>query len=477
MAVTSASEGGIFRAASGVALNCDARPMVHGVGELVMASLSSHHYAALARPLGDRRDPCQTAQGGVISSLQSIEGFCEQRGEDDPSHSRQGCEDLHVMLLSLSWPVLLRRNEPGGQSIELAMRLPELVIDEPDARGERLDMRGCGLGCSGGDLHRRLAQHVQDMRGVEASDAIALQDLGDRRLSDANCFVGRRRDLPQVEQPLRSEIAFEIEHRRKIAPELFAHAVCKAVALGAKIVGNARPLPQFNDDGIGDGKRSEATQIGAQGRGHHLGVTAVVLGTGQREAVAEAIHLLRVDGVNLEAALDQRLDHGAVRDLDCDMDLGWYAAARRRQPDRHLGETLAAVPENFLADPAAVLVRQENMMALARPIDASIPSSFINHPRSPLKRTSRRNLRRSLYWRSESGLRVRRGLPTGHRSRPIRRGTRPPQVIGSQGAIGCSRRIGSVWEEYAALDRRPRVTLRSATLHFARPAACIPETA
>jgi len=89
--------------------------------------------------------------------------------------------------------------------------------------------------------------------------------------------------------------------------------------------------------------------------------------------------------VNLEAALDQRLDHGAARDLDCDMDLGWYAAARRRQPDRHLGETLAAVPENFLADPAAVLVRQENMMALGRPIDASIPSSFINHPRSPLK--------------------------------------------------------------------------------------------
>jgi len=104
MAVTSASEGGIFRAASGVALNCDARPMVHGVGESVMASLSSHHYAALARPLGDRRDPCQTAQGGVISSLQSIEGFCEQRGEDDPSHSRQGCEDLHVICFLCPGP-------------------------------------------------------------------------------------------------------------------------------------------------------------------------------------------------------------------------------------------------------------------------------------------------------------------------------------------------------------------------------------
>ena len=142
-----------------------------------MASLSSHHYAVFARPLGDRRDPCQTAQGGVISSLQSIEGFCEQRGEDDPSHSRQGCEDLPRHAAFSSWPVLLRRNEPGGQSIELAMRLPELVIDEPDARGERLDMRGCGLGCSGGDLHRRLAQHVQDMRGVEASMRLRFRTL------------------------------------------------------------------------------------------------------------------------------------------------------------------------------------------------------------------------------------------------------------------------------------------------------------
>ena len=40
-----------------------------------------------------------------------------------------------------------------------------------------------------------------------------------------------------------------------------------------------------------------------------------------REAVAKAIHLLGVDGVNLEAALDQRLDHGAMRRLDRNVDL------------------------------------------------------------------------------------------------------------------------------------------------------------
>ena len=49
MAVTSASEGGIFPAASGVMLNSDARPVVHGVGEPIMASASIGDAATFAR--------------------------------------------------------------------------------------------------------------------------------------------------------------------------------------------------------------------------------------------------------------------------------------------------------------------------------------------------------------------------------------------------------------------------------------------
>lgn len=80
-------------------LNGDARPMVHGVGQSVMACLSSDDDAALARALGDRRDSCQAAQGGVVTPLQGIEHFCEQRGEYDPSHSRQGFKDLESCWL------------------------------------------------------------------------------------------------------------------------------------------------------------------------------------------------------------------------------------------------------------------------------------------------------------------------------------------------------------------------------------------
>jgi hypothetical protein len=64
-------------------------------------------------------------QGGVIASLQGIEGFCEQRGEDDPSYSRQGCEDLQVVRLPLPRLDLIRGNEPGCEGIDLLTRLLE----------------------------------------------------------------------------------------------------------------------------------------------------------------------------------------------------------------------------------------------------------------------------------------------------------------------------------------------------------------
>src|SRR5215469_10767270 len=56
--------------------------------------------------------------------------------------------------------------------------------------------------------------------------------------------------------------------------------------------------------------------------------------------------------------------------------------------------------------------------------------------------------------------RSRRGLPTGPQLAATRRGTGPPQVltkkIGAQGAVGCSRRVGSVRQAY----QRPVWTAR-----------------
>ena len=202
-----------------------------------------------------------------------------------------------------------------------------------------------------------------------------------------------------------AEIGFELEERRKIAPQLLAQAVGEAIALGTEILGDTRPLAQFDDDGIGDREQSEAARIGAQGRGHHFAVAAVVLGAGQGEAVAEAIHLLGVDGVDLEAALNQRLDHGAVRHLDRNMDL-------RRASDAPLvaisQAAISASPSPpclkiLFADFATIIVSKEHMMAFRPP---SRRQRTIFSDRScfllPFEQSSRRDLSRSLYWRSES---------------------------------------------------------------------------
>lgn len=186
--------------------------------------------------------------------------------------------------------------------------------------------------------------------------------------------VGRRRGFPEFEQPFGAEVALEFEQGREVAPELLAQAVDEAVPFDAEILGDARPFAQLDDDRVGSRERAEATRIGAQGGGHDLGVAAVVLSAGHGETVAEAVHLLRVDGVDLEAALDQRLDYRAVWDFDRGQDLtGLGGATRRHQPGGHLGQPLAAMLEASLADLATVAIGQNDVVALASPIDARVP--------------------------------------------------------------------------------------------------------
>ena len=121
------------------------------------------------------------------------------------------------------------------QDVELAIRYLELPIHKADARNKARDVRAGGFSRSGGDLQRRFAQHVQNMRGVEAPDTIAFQDLGDRRFADALRFGGRGRKFPKVEQPGGAKVAFKVEHGGKVAPKLLAHAVGEPVALVSEV--------------------------------------------------------------------------------------------------------------------------------------------------------------------------------------------------------------------------------------------------
>src|SRR4030088_3279908 len=94
------------------------------------------------------------------------------------------------------------------------------------------------------------------------------------------------------------------------------------------------------------------------------------------------------------------------------------------------------------------------MVVLRRPIDANEPDFAVNHV---IVLAANRAAAISTYpctgapWR---------GLPTGLQVAATREGTGPPQVahhkIGAQGAIGRSRRVGSVLRAYQCTVRTAR---------------------
>ena len=129
----------------------------------------------LAGAPGHRRDAAQVAQSVVVSPAQGFPSLCEQRGEDDPSDSRQGSEDRRVMLLH--WVprlALLAADEASRERVDLPMGVRELSIDEPEAGDKRGDVGSGRLRRSGLDRHRLLARDREDVGRIEAANPMPL---------------------------------------------------------------------------------------------------------------------------------------------------------------------------------------------------------------------------------------------------------------------------------------------------------------
>ena len=123
----------------------------------------------------------------------------------------------------------------------------------------------------------------------------------------------------------------------------------------------------------------ERPAVGSERGGQSFCIPAVVLGTRRREAVAKPVELPRIDGVDLEPAIEKRLDDGAMRNLDRNMDILSLAGACRNEPIAHLRQPLAAVFEGPFAKPLAAGVGKPGVMLLGRPVDAREPTLGFVH--------------------------------------------------------------------------------------------------
>ena len=309
------------------------------------------------------------------------------------------------------------------------MDLAELSVDEREPRGERLDMGARRLGRSGGDEDRRCVQALEHAGGVDAPDAVALEQPGDGGLAHPSGLVRARHERPQVEEPVGASVVGDVEDLRIVAPQLLAHAVGEPGAFRGEVLGDARELAQFDNHRIDRRQAAEAARIGPERVTEHLGIAAVVLGPGWREAVAEAVELLRVDGMDGKAALDQAFHHRPMGHLDCHMDRAGRPARHLEYPIGQLGEPCTAVSKAALPDFAASGIQQTDVMRLGRPVDAYEPVAFFVHLLHP-------PCGRAAAMPADpcTGARWRR-LPTGHPSRPPTGARVPPRCSRHRGRL------------------------------------------
>ena len=202
-----------------------------------------------------------------------------------------------------------------------------------------------------------------------------------------------------------------------------------------------RPQPLTQRRGIDPADAVLLQQFGerrlanAQRRGQHPRIPSVVLRPRWREAVAEAVELLRIDRVARQASFHQALDHQPARCLDRHADLIRRTRRKGHNPVRHLREPLAAMLERPLAE------QLPGNVDYARPGASAIPS---RHPRTmpaPQRTSCLPYLTGAPTMPAGpcTGA-LRRKLPTGHPSLAERRGASPFQVLETQGPLGGSRR-------------------------------------
>src|ERR1700746_3163004 len=101
-----------------------------------------------------------------------------------------------------------------------------------------------------------------------------------------------------------------------------------------------------------------------------MSVTTIVLGPGDSEAIAKAIKLLWIDGIDREAMLQQCFDHWSARRLDRDRDLRRLCARDLDEPGAQLQQSSSIVSHITLGHALARGIDHAGTMLIPRPIEA-----------------------------------------------------------------------------------------------------------
>src|SRR3546814_8331030 len=113
--------------------------------------------------------------------------------------------------------------------------------------------------------------------------------------------------------------------------------------------------------------------------------------SGRREAVAEAVELLGIDGVQAKAPRHQAFHHRSMRCLDRHRYFLRPRARDREDPLRHGGQAGAVVREAARSQPDTSRVAPMDLMILRAPIDTREPALLMFHAQLLDRKSTRLN--------------------------------------------------------------------------------------
>lgn len=261
----------------------------------------------------------------------------------------------------------------GQQGLDVLFTTPTLSVNEPEAREEQGDVRSCSFDGAGRHRQGRGPQRSEDGPGIEPPDAMCTQNLLDPSTGQARHLPGAGNRLQQCPQPRFIGRRNKFEYLGEEAMKLIAEAVGEAAELVPQIVVHARVLTQFDDDRIVDTHPAEGRSIGTERGGQDEGVAAIVLRSGHGVAIAEAIELLGVERVHVEAALHERFHEGPSRNFNCDAHSLRSAFRQVDEPFDEFPDGASGVSHTPLCRRTSVFIDNDYLMRLGRPIDADQP--------------------------------------------------------------------------------------------------------
>jgi hypothetical protein len=320
-----------------------------------------------------------SAQSVVISFSKRPRGLGEHRGGYDSSHSWQRPEDLDVAVLASLPFITLDGRELIEQGFQARAAALALSVDQVQAWQQQGNVLGCGIDDPRRNPQCGSMQRGKDILRIQAANTVLTQQAFDGFPLQSAGHGWRGRQLKQRPQPWFVSRGAQLKRLRVEAVKLFAQTVGQPIGLAPEVFIDPGEFPQLNYQRIVQTNPAKAGPIGAQCVTEHEGVAAVVFGAGHAMAVAKAIELLGIDGVEVKPMLDQGFHYRATRNLDRDGGLSRVISRKLMQPLRERGNCLTGMCKRSFGQDSAAAVEHTGLMGLSRPVDADVKLIVIIH--------------------------------------------------------------------------------------------------